>query len=287
MNTNYSQIKSNSDLNKIAPKYKKILEKTKPYILTYSGNLPHYNLSPWGHDTPKENIFSCIDARHARFFDLLQSLDQLSFGPVGMPMDKWVFFDCGEMPGGVYGFGVHAWDLSKEVQEKYKIDDSYKGLIPISMYIAIPMANGDWFGHNLSSVSTLLGDDFKGLGLLTKAMGIKVYNIKNLYGATQWESKSLNIHLQLSDMELRSAYTPAHSFNKTITYKSFYSDQGLINSLSGDARKAKSWDMLVDVMDDDFIIDLQNKIEFKGERYLLVGRPEYRDNKVLLPIKKL
>ncbi|MBF0366740.1 MAG: hypothetical protein HQK50_14295, partial [Oligoflexia bacterium] len=222
------------ELSRIAPKFQAILERTKPYILTFPGNLSQYNLSPWGLSINQEHIFSCIDSRRARFFDLLQSLDQLAFGPVGMPMDKWVFFDCGEMPGGICGLGVQASELPNDVKKLYKLEKNATDFVPISMYISIPMAApGAWFGHNLSSANTVLGGNYQGLGLLTKVLALKVFNIKLMYGATQWDSKSLNIHLQISDMEMMSAYTPAHSFNKTITYKSIYNDKILIDSLSG------------------------------------------------------
>jgi hypothetical protein len=149
-----------------------------------------------------------------------------------MPMDKWVFFDCGEMPGGVCGLGVDASELPADVKTLYKIGPDCNDFIPISMYIAIPMAAPNtWFGHNLSSANTVLGGAFQGLGLLTKVLALKVFNIKLIYGATQWDSKSLNIHLQISDMEMMSSYTPAHSCNKTITYKSYYNDEILFNSL--------------------------------------------------------
>ena len=135
---------------------------------------------------------------------------------------EWVFYDCGEMPGGVVGLGVRAKDLGEEALKEYKIDADYEGLVPISMYIAIPMANGEWFGHNLSSANRVLKEAMPGLGLVTKALALQVFQIPTMLGATQWDSKALEIHLQLSDMELLSTYTPAHSYKNTMTYKSHY-----------------------------------------------------------------
>ncbi|MBF0207192.1 MAG: hypothetical protein HQK53_09925 [Oligoflexia bacterium] len=290
-------------LNGIAQKYRSILDRTLPYVLTFPANLSQYDLSPWGYKIPTQNIFSCVDATKAIFFDLLQSLDQLAFGPVGMPMDKWVFFDCGEMPGGVCGFGLYAKDLSDSEKEFFKIDRlvaKSKGndihsqnlnidelFVPISMYIAIPMATPSaWFGHNLSSANSVLGSSFQGLGLLTKVLALKVFNIHTIYGATQWDSKSLNIHLQISDMEMMSAYTPAHSFCNTITYKSFYDDEILLSALSGEKRESKNYDQLVDVMDESAISTLQIRIA-SGDKFIINGRPVYRDGKTFLPIKTL
>ncbi len=273
----------------IAPKYRQILKDTEPYLLTFPGNLPEYELKPLGLHIPKSNVLSCIDPANQLFFDSLQTLDRLSFGPVGMPMEKWVFYDCGEMPGGIFGFAIHANNLHPAVLNQYGYDYSYKGLVPVSMYIAIPMAaKGCWFGHNLCSANSFLGEkyDFSGLALATKAFGVRTLGITDCYGATQWESGALNIHTQLSDMEIISAYTPAHSFSKTMTYKSNYTKEGLLNAMSGNVRRAVEYDLLVDVTDDCFFMDLQDKIE-KGERYSVMGRPHYDEGRMFLPIKKV
>lgn len=276
---------------KIAQKYKDILNITEPYILGYPENFEKFNMSPFGHEIPVSNRLSCVDANNAKFYDLLQTLDKLSFGPVGMPMDKWVFFDCGEMVGGIYGLALRAKNAKKIVLEQYGVDETYEGLIPVSMYIAIPMAsNKSWFGHNLCSANSFLGSEytFAGLALLTKAFGVKALNFTRSLGATQWDSKALNIHLQLSDMELKSAYTPAHSFEYTITYQADYHDDVLLNALAGNTRDAikGTYDKLVDPTDFEYIKDLQKRIQ-NGERFKLVGRPQNVDGKGFLPIKKI
>ncbi|MEI8348499.1 MAG: hypothetical protein WCG27_13605 [Pseudomonadota bacterium] len=276
-------------LKKIAAKYQKILAVTQPFLLTFKGNLKQYDLKPFGLKIPKENILSCIDPHNALFYDLLQKLDSLSFGPKGMPMDKWVFFDCSEMPGGVFGFAYKAEDLSEEVLQLYGVNRSYKGLIPVSQYIAIPMAApGAWFGHNLCTTNAVLGEKhaLPGLSLLTKAFGLKVYNIKTLYGATQWDSDALNIHLQLSDMEIMSAYTPAHSFPFTMCYRSKYSDKSLLSALAGESRTAPKHDLLIQGKDEAAILNLQKRIE-KGEKFKIPGRPVYKDKIIYVPLKKI
>ncbi len=278
-----------SELSRIHPKYQSILEVTEPYLLTYPGNLDHMNLRPFGLEIPNENLISCIDSTRKDFFNALQMLDKLSFGPVGMPMDKWVFFDCGEMVGAIFGLAVRGDKLDAGILKEYSLPEDYTDLVPVSMYIAIPMAKkGAWFGHNLCSANSFLADhyNFSGLAVLTKALGVKAMNMHEAYGATQWESGSLNIHLQLSNMEVHSSYTPAHSFEKTMTYRSFYTDEKLLAALSGSSREADEFDLLVDVSDDKFYKDMQRKIEAKEEEYTIVGRPVYEDGKTYLPLKK-
>ncbi|MCK5883528.1 MAG: hypothetical protein KAG61_07550 [Bacteriovoracaceae bacterium] len=277
------------DLEKIHSKYQSILAVTEPYLLTYPGNLDHMNLKPFGHEIPRENIISCIDSTRKDFFNALQMLDKLSFGPVGMPMEKWVFFDCGEMVGAIYGLAVRGDKLDAAILKQYSLPADYTDLVPVSMYIAIPMAKpGAWFGHNLCSANSFLAEhyNFSGLAVLTKALGVKTMNIHEAFGATQWESGSLNIHLQLANMEVHSSYTPAHSFEKTMTYRSHYTDEKLLTALSGTPRVAEEFDFLVDVSDPEFYKNMQKKIEAKEEDYTIVGRPVYQDGKTFLPLKK-
>jgi len=81
-----------------------------------------------------------------------------------------------------------------------------------------------------------------------------------------------------------STYTPAHSFSKTVTYKSIYTDEVLLKALSGNPRRSTSWDQLVDVSDDNFFIELQKEIE-SGKDYTVVGRPIHENGITYLPLK--
>jgi hypothetical protein len=155
------------------------------------------------------------------------------------------------------------------------------------MYVSIPMAVKNlWFGHNLSSANRVLTNKLPGLGLLTKALALKAFNIETMLGATQWDSKALQIHLQLADMGIESSYTPAHSFKNTMTYRSIYKDENIISALSGEKRVAKEYDFLYPPNDEMFSIDIQNRIE-KGERFIIVGRPIEKDGEDHIPIKVL
>lgn len=273
---------------RLDPKFSHILGQVEPYVLTFPENLKHFDLNPWGHTIPESNCISCIDSSQAKFFINLQSLDSLSFGPVGMPMERWVFFDCGEMPGCIFGFAVRAKKLGADILSHYQEKASSEDLIPISMYIAIPMANkNSWFGHNLCSANRILKNEFQlpGLALLTKAMGIKVMRIEKHFGATQWGSPSLNIHLQLANMQIKSAFTPAHSFDETITYLSEYTDEKLLNALSGKNRVADEYDFLASCQARPKIIELQQQIE-NGKNFTIVGRPVTKNDEMFLPIKE-
>ncbi|MBT3234318.1 MAG: hypothetical protein HN353_00030 [Bdellovibrionales bacterium] len=272
-------------LEKIAPRYQEVLSLVEPYIFCFPDSLAQFDLAPWGIEIPVENQISCVKQGNAIFFDLLHRLDGLAFGPMGMPMEKWVFFDCGEMPGGIFGFGVRSDQLSANAKKEFQVPDGYQGLVPISMYIAIPMVKpGCWFGHNLSSLNWALDKKLSGLGILTKALALMTMKIEQMYGATQWDSKALHIHLQLADMEIASAYTPAHTFANSMTYLSNYSSAGLLTALSGVSREAKEWDFLYPADDENFSIKIQQRIE-QQERMALVGRPQQVDGKTVYPVR--
>ena len=274
-----------SGIHDLASKYREILGKTELYVLSFPGTWEHLNLNPWGLEV--RHRISCVDQTQARFFDLLHSLDGLAFGPVGMPMEKWVFFDCGEMPGAVVGLAVRANQLTAEARAEYKVDDRFEGIIPISMYIAIPMAGGKhWFGHNLSSANRVLNGSFSGLGILTKALGLKVMQVESLYGVTQWNSVSLELHLQLAQMDIVSAYTPAHSFKNSVTYRSLYPDKTLREALSGVRRDAVAYDFLYPSDDEAFSIEMQKRVA-AGEKFRIVGRPVQQGAKPFYPIARI
>jgi hypothetical protein len=137
-------------------------------------------------------------------------------------------------------------------------------MVPISMWVAIPCAeSGAWFGHNLSSANGV-GSDFRmaGLGTLTKALGIALTRLDTQYGATQWSSLSLGLHLTFGPLQLVSAYTPAHTHPRTFTYRVCPNEVSLKKCLQGE-KVNTLWEgeRSVDIEDDDELIVLQREIE--------------------------
>ncbi len=121
------------------------------YVVGMAENLRHLDPAPFG--LPIRWRIDPTRTESRFFLDLLQRLDALTFGPEGMPMDKWVFYDCAELPGFIYGFAVSATELLRHERALFGLPEGYAGPVPISMYIAIPMHEpGHWFGHNLASL---------------------------------------------------------------------------------------------------------------------------------------
>ena len=269
----------------IHEKYQRILAETRPFLFGNPDGFSHKNLSVFGSDIGEEGLMNCLDEKNAFFLELLRRLDALSFGPQGMGMDKWVLFDCAAMPSGIFGFALEKSRLGSNLIEKLGVPHSYEGLIPISMYMAIPTSvPGKWFGHNLSSMNEYLEKSLPGLGLLTKAFAARVFGMKQCYGATQWGSPALEIHCQLADLDLRASHLPAHTYSNSLCYLSDYSEENILRALNGAPRKAETWDELLAAGDLARQKALQAQIE-KGLKARICSRPRHDGIEIFYPIK--
>ena len=212
----------------IANRYNEILNFVEPYLLGNPKVFDNYSLNVFGKEFNSDSLMSCLSTKNYEFFKLVHKLDSLTFGHQGMGMDKWVFFDCSAMPAGIFGFAIPRKLVPDKLLRIFEVPDDYQGLVPITMYMAIPTSDrGRWFGHNLSSLSKFLDQDVRGIGLLTKAFACQVFQIEWCYGATQWGSPALEIHTQLSDMKLKASYLPAHTHQNSLCYVSDYSLENL------------------------------------------------------------
>lgn len=224
------------------------------------------------------------------FLDRLQRLDVVTFGPEGLPMDKWVAYDCAHLPGFTYGFCLPAAALEPREREAFGLADDAEGFVPVSTYIAIPMfEDGAWFGHNLASLNRAF--PWRGLhhlASITKAMALRAFGCDRFVGATQWMSSALHIHTRFGPLDLDTAYTPAHSKHETLTY-SFTVTEASLRAAMGDpdvtlSRPAPT--MHLDAEDVDGMRAMQREIE-GGARYVLVDRPQTVDGRVVHPIARI
>ncbi len=228
--------------------------------------------------------------------EILTGLQLQSPPPEGMPMPRWVFFDCSEMPGAIYGLARPARTLWPKARELFKVPHDYDGLVPVSMYVAIPMYRpGIWFGHNLSSLAPVFeragvtDTDLRGLGSLTKGLALKCFGVQEFWGATQWLSKALYIHVKFGPLDLQTAFTPAHSEHETLTYGFRVTDDSLRASMGDPGIRITRpqptfW---LEGHDVPGMQTLQDRIE-AGERYVIPDAPRATpDGGVLVPITRV
>ncbi|RYZ75120.1 MAG: hypothetical protein EOP05_08675 [Proteobacteria bacterium] len=156
------------------------------------------------------------------FADRILTLEAKAFGPSGMAMPRWVFYDCAIVPGFVAGFAHRTSTLPKALKSVLAVEDTDEWT-PLSLFIIIPTMSkkGEWVAHNLCSVNSLLDkqDQFYGIGYLSKAFGLWYANVKTCCGMTQWGSPAVRLHAHYGDFEVLTSYTPVHSYSRTLTYR--------------------------------------------------------------------
>jgi len=259
-----------------------------PFIIATPGALRQLDATPFGLAT-RWHIDPLV-AANGPFFRLLQRLDQLTFGPEGMPMDRWVFYECAELPGAIYGFALPAGDLTEGERAAMLVPHDYAGPVPFAMYIAIPMRTATpsrtFFGHNLASLNRAFPDrHLAHLGSITKALALKSFRAERFFGATQWSSAALFIHTKFGSLDLETAWTPAHSIPQTLTYAFDVTDDAL-RAAAGDPSVTllrPPPDRFVAADDEAAMQSLQAAIE-AGDRFVLTGPAEVRAGRRFHPI---
>ena len=264
------------------------VNRLEPFLVTAPFNVPHMNLAPFGRAIAPEHVFDPLRQESVTFRELVHRLDAATFGPTGMPMPQWVFFDGAELPGGVFGFGRRADQLGPVARALFDVPDDYRGLVPFAMFIAIPMrTRGAWMGHNLASLNPQLPNEkLGGLASITKAFGLAAFGARTQYGATQWRSPALHIHTRFGPLELVTAYTPAHSEPRTLTYCFDVTDNSL-RAAAGDPdvilpRRAAT--EFLDSDDEGAMRALQSKLEAGTHRAWIADRPRTFGGRVEVPV---
>lgn len=256
----------------IAPENGNLLETLRLFIVATKENLAHFDTAPF--DISGFVHIDPLDTGSERFLAGLSTLDAATFGPEGMPMPRWVFFDGAELPGGIVGFARQTAD----------------GLEPYSMFIAIPTVTpGIWMAHNLASIANLKPQEkLTGLGSLTKAVGLRVFRAHAQIGATQWASRALFVHTRLGALELLTAWTPAHSDPATLTYRASCDEPALLHLARDPSGGVTTGAPREWVSSEDHVRmkAIQRRIE-AGERFEICGRPERSGDVQRLPIRAI
>jgi hypothetical protein len=197
----------------------------------------------------------------------------------------------------VFGLAIRAHKLEDWAREAMNVPEGYDGLVPVSLFIAIPMLAGfgdgrqvpnTWLLYTLESLNQVSpGIAPAGILKVTLAMGLKVFPIETLYGTTQWRSPKLKVYADLGPLELVTAYTPAHSLPRTLSFRLTLKDLQL-NTLLASPRVhpgAPPPNTLLDVDDVDALKALQADIE-RGERVQVVGHTIEHGAHVRVPLHR-
>ena len=194
----------------------------RPYVFVRKKNRvkdPGQGPLDWFEKQPL--YFDPLRMENVGFANAILNLEGKAFDASGMPMERWVFYDCALMPGFVCGFAARTKSLPASVIRVLGVDSSLEWT-PLSLFIIIPsMVNGEWVAHNLSSVNALIPKEerFWGIGFMSKAFGLWYANIQTCCGMTQWKSPALKLHSHYGYFQILTAYTPVHTYSKTVTYR--------------------------------------------------------------------
>jgi hypothetical protein len=269
--------------------YRRVVEQCHPFVLATDLIAGDLDLEPMGVAITAAHRMNPQARRHDRFVNQIRQLDELTFGPVGMPMPQWVFYDCAVMPGAVFGFGAPAANLEPWVRHCLKVPEGYEGLVPLSTFIAIPMLVPDtWLMYSLCDVNQIApGAAPEGLVQLTMILGLTVFRVKHLYGTTQWRTPKLRDFARLGPLDVVTAYTPAHSMPRTLTFHSAVTDDGIHAVLSGadTTPTAPLATHLLDVDDEVMLRRLQSEVE-SGAVWRIVGPPLVRGAYTQVPLRR-
>ena len=264
--------------------YRRILDTCEPYLVITRRYRSLVSMRPLGIEIAAANVVDPHDVGSAAFLSLVQRMDDLIHQPVGMKMPRWVFYDCAEMPGAIFGFGRRARALPGWVRAAVGVDDGYDGLVPLSNLILIPMLPpGAFLSYSLCSVNEVCpGGAPASLRLVTKALGLKVFPVRRLFGTTQWCSPTLGIHARFGPLDLLSAYTPAHSLATTLTFRIDVDERRVEQALVGGPSLSPGT-FLLDADDEAAMRRIQVDIE-AGARYRVVGQPIAAGALTLVPL---
>ncbi|MBW2271186.1 MAG: hypothetical protein JRH16_21760 [Deltaproteobacteria bacterium] len=272
----------------LRPRNEHLLESLTPFLVARVENRARFELRPFDLVFEDVHCFDPLRTDAARFLDLLCHLDVVAFGAHGMAMPRWIFFDGGELSGGIVGFGRRALALTHEARALLHVPDGYRGLVPLSMFIAIPTFDrSTWVGHNLASLAgRVAGEDLRGLGGLTKAVALKTFRSRSQIGVAQWNNVAMHVHTRMGPLRVLTAWTPAHTKPWTVTYRADVDDaalrhlardpEGALRHLARDPEgriATPATELWLDSRDHSAMRALQQRIE-SGERFHIVGRPE-------------
>ncbi|MCA9541580.1 MAG: hypothetical protein KC620_21930 [Myxococcales bacterium] len=266
--------------------YRRIVETCEPYLVA-RGRVQHgLNLTPLRIPIPQANIIDPQRQGDRPFLRLLKQLNEMTYGPTGMSMPDWVFYDCTVMPGAVFGFARRATNLERWFTRALNVPEDYTGLVPLSMFACIPtVSRKSAMVHTLCSINQVAaGAAPEGLWRLTLASGTHAFRLHHMLVVSQWRSPQLGLYAGLGPLELLTAWTPAHDYPGTCTFRVATSDAARRRLLRGDLVGPEGIDRYVDADSPALLAALQVEIE-AGRKVAIVGPAEIRGADTRVPLQ--
>lgn len=250
----------------------------RPYVYVRSENKVAHPGSRHRLDWfPYEPVYKDpLNIDELEFAEGIYHLENLAFGKSGMPMPRWVFYDCAVLPGFVAGFAMKTSQLPEAFKKVMRFDPKFDWT-PLSLFIIIPtMRKGEWVAHNLCAINSLLEekDRLYGLGFLSKAFGLWYANVETCCGMTQWGGPALKLHSHFGHLQILTAYSPVHTHATTITYRSEVDTASWEKFFTREEdyaflEKYEPSGLIIDPSRESSMIDLQRRIQSGEGPYFL------------------
>jgi hypothetical protein len=130
-------------------------------------------------------------------------------------------------------------------------------------------------------------DKHYSLGFLTKSFGLWYSNVEILCGMFQWKSPAIKLHSHFGVFEILTAYTPVHTYPKTMTYRCIvdtkYWDSFFDKKEHSDLKSYRPTGFNIDPDSIESMKSLQARIE-SGQGPFYLRPDEIREQKLKAPL---
>lgn len=262
------------------------IETYQPWIAARPAVLEQLQKKPMGIEVLPQNIYDPWKLASGTFLGMAHRLHNLVCGPFGTPMARWVGYDCGLVPGIYFGWGLPVAELNPAIRTGLEVPEDYEGLVPFSVGIAIPFPDRQsWELLALGSINQVApGAGPAGLSRLTLAFGTGLLDDGEIWFVCRWRSHLIGVFAGLGPLQVATAWTPAHDYPSTVTFRITPDDEMRERLLSGVQHDPGDVTTFMDGDDTDAMQNLQSDVEAGLEVYIL-GPAEDHGTEVLFPIK--
>ncbi len=239
----------------------------EPYLIATEPLWARIDSRPMGVRLRDERLYDPTKRSSEAFVDLIDRVDVMTFGPLGMRMPRWAIYDCAELPGAIVGLGA-PYD---KLPEQLRSEIAPAPFVPFTMCMATPMVAEDhWLVYSISSLLELVpGYDVDTTSAETLAISLALLRVKRATGTIQWGSHRLAAHTRFGPLDVRAAWVPAHTHPATCVFEWSVDEANLKRALSPPAASPDDA-FVVEEANLDGLKTLQKRIE-AGEALELVG----------------
>lgn len=209
----------------------------RPYAVTAPMNRPWVEAgmpagTRWLNPFDEADVPYCVALNRANSFAHDASPEPgTSATALGMP--RWVLLDCCLLPSVMVGFEAPRSAVPPAIAAKLDPSGTLDW-IAVSEYVGLPsVEQGRHIGISLFSLVT-----GQGLGVRSKAMGLRALGSTELIGVTQYASPGVAVHMKFGPLAVLNASVAVHSLpGETFTYRLDVPEPSVLAELTAGTRR--------------------------------------------------